>query len=201
MAYIWVMKKENVIFLAIICLLVGFVGGVAAGIRFATKDNAPPAREAVPSQGELTIPSKPNASSPEEMKALEALVKKEPNNLQALIDLGNRYFDAQSFEKAIDVYTRVLKLDPKNADVRTDMAVMYRGLKDYDRAVKELKEAAAMNPGHVNSRYNLGVVLLHDKKDVDGAIAAWEDCLKAGATGEQADRIRQQLVALKTMAR
>jgi Flp pilus assembly protein TadD len=97
----------------------------------------------------------------------------------------------------VDTYERALKIDPKNADVRTDMAIMLRGLKEYDRAVSELRQAAAMDPGHVNSRYNLGIILLHDKGDVKGAAAAWEDCLKAGATGEQAEKIREQLKKLR----
>jgi cytochrome c-type biogenesis protein CcmH/NrfG len=195
------MKKENVIILAILCLIVGFVAGVGAGIRFASKDVPSPAAATAPSQGELVVPSPPNAPSREEIVALEELIRKDPNNLQALIDLGNRYFDAQAFEKAIDAYSKALKLDPRNGNVRTDMAIMYRGLKDYDRAVKELKEAAASDPLHVNSRYNLGIILLHDKKDAQGAIAAWEDCLRAGASGEEAEKIRHQLRALKDMTK
>jgi len=81
--------------------------------------------------------------------------------------------------------------------VRTDLAVMFRGLKQFDRAISELKTAAAGDPNHVNSRYNLGIVLLHDKGDVKGAIAAWEDCLKAGASGDQAEQIREQLKRLR----
>ena len=190
--YFGEMKKENVIILAILCLIVGFVAGVGAGIRFASKDAPSPAATG-PSQGELVVPVQPNASSREEIRALEELIRKDPNNLQTLIDLGNRYFDAHTFDKAIDAYSKALKLDPRNANVRTDMAIMYRGLKDYDRAVKELREAAASDPLHVNSRYNLGIVLLHDKKDAQGAIAAWEDCLRAGASGEEAEKIRHQL--------
>jgi cytochrome c-type biogenesis protein CcmH/NrfG len=187
-------KKESTILIVVVCLLVGFVVGVGAGIKYAS-------REQHPSQGELIPPSANKTPSPDEIHALERVLKRDPNNLQSLIDLGNRYFDAQAFQKAIDLYARALAIDPGNPDVRTDMAVMYRGLKDYDRAVKELEEAAFRNPKHVNSRYNLGVILLHDKKDIKGAMAAWEDCLKAGATGEQAERIRQQLSALKDLSR
>jgi tetratricopeptide (TPR) repeat protein len=104
------------------------------------------------------------------------------------------------YRKAIEFYSRALKIDPGNADVRTDMAVMYRSLKEYDTAVRELREAAAKNPNHVNSRYNLGIILLHDKKDIPGAVAAWEDCLRAGATGEQAETIRRQLKELKGLS-
>lgn len=188
------MKKESVIILVMAGLLAGFVAGVWTGIKFAS-------REERPAQAELTLPPTGKAPTQEETRTLEELVERDSNNLRALVDLGNRYFDAQLFQKAIDVYTRALKIDPKNADVRTDMALMYRGLKDYDRAVKELREAASADPKHVNSRYNLGIILLHDKKDMKGAIAAWEDCLRVGATGEQAEKIRQQLSTLKDLSK
>ncbi len=190
------MQKDKVILLVIVSLLAGFIVGAYAGIRFATKEHIHGPGAEMPGLGGSS-----KAPSGEEISRLESALKADPNNLQILVTLGNAYFDAHQHQKAIDVYSRALKIDPKNADVRTDMAVMYRGLKDYDRAAKELRQAAADNPRHVNSRYNLGVVLLNDKKDVKGAIEAWEDCLKAGATGEQAEMIRQKLKELKDLAK
>ena len=184
------MKKENAIILVIVGVLVGFIAGVGAGIRFASKDVLPPAVTQ-----NAPVPQK--APSESEIRALEGMIAKDPLNQQALIDLGNRYFDGRQFQKAVDTYARVLKIDPKNADVRTDMAIMLRGLKEYDRAISELRQAAAQDPNHVNSRYNLGIILLHDKGDVKGAIAAWEDCLKAGAAGDQAEKIREQIKELR----
>ena len=187
------MKKDTVVVLVIVSLLLGFVAGVAAGIRYASGESRP-------GMAEGPGPAPQKAPSGEEIGKLEAMVKADPNNLEALVSLGNRYFDAHQYRKAVDAYSRALAINPRNPDVRTDMAVMYRGLKDYDRAVKELREAASQDPNHVNSRYNLGIILLHDKKDMKGATAAWEDCLRAGATGEQAEMIRQQLKALRDLS-
>ena len=188
------MQKDKVILLVVVSLLIGFIAGAVTGIKFAPGTLHPAGTEAASQSQPAGMPSE------EETRALERVVEREPNNLQAVISLGNKYFDAHQYRKAIDLYSRALKIDPKNADVRTDMAIMYRSLKEYDAAVRELKEAAAQNPGHVNSRYNLGIILLHDKKDIPGAIAAWEDCLKAGATGEQAETIRRQLKDLKGLS-
>jgi cytochrome c-type biogenesis protein CcmH/NrfG len=188
------MQKDKVIILVIVSLLVGFVIGAIAGIKFGAVDLGGAKTEMTPSSPPAKMPSE------EEIRALERVLEKDPNNLQAIISLGDKQFDAHQYKKAIDLYSRALKIDPGNPDVRTDMAIMYRGLKEYDTAVKELREAAAQNPGHVNSRYNLGIILLHDKKDIRGAIAAWEDCLKAGATGEQAEQIRRQLKELKDIS-
>jgi cytochrome c-type biogenesis protein CcmH/NrfG len=196
MPYIYLpMQKDKVILLVIVSVLIGFIIGAYAGIRFATKEHAlGTGMEAAPDS-----PANPKAPSGEEISRLESALKGDPNNPRILVALGNSYFDAHQHRKAIDIYARVLKIEPKNADVRTDMAIMYRSLKEYDRAAKELRQAAADNPGHVNSRYNLGIVLLNDKKDVKGAVEAWEDCLRAGATGEQAGMIRQKLQELKEL--
>jgi tetratricopeptide (TPR) repeat protein len=180
------MHKNNVILLIIVALLVGFVIGAIAGIKFSSKESPRPVAET-----DGTAPENPKIVSNEDLSHLQ--------NLKALISLGNLYFDSNEPQKAIDMYGRALKIDPVNADVRTDMATMYRNLKDYDKAVKELREAASHNPKHANSRFNLGVVLLHDKKDYKGAITAWEEFLKVEPAGERADTIRQRLGQLRSM--
>jgi cytochrome c-type biogenesis protein CcmH/NrfG len=186
--------KNNVILLIIVALLVGFVIGAIAGIKFSSKESPRPVAET-----DGAAPENPKIVSNEDLSHLQNILKEDSDNLKALISLGNLYFDSNEPQKAIDMYRRALKIDPANADVRTDMATMYRNLKDYDKAVKELREAASHNPKHANSRFNLGVVLLHDKKDYKGAITAWEEFLKVEPAGERADTIRQRLGQLRSM--
>jgi cytochrome c-type biogenesis protein CcmH/NrfG len=190
------MQKNNVILVVIIALLVGFVIGAIAGIKFSSKELPKP-----PGQTDRITSENPKIASPEDSALLQKILKEDPGNLKALISLGNFYFDAGEPQKAIDMYGQALRIDPANADVRTDMAIMYRSLKDYDRAVKELREAASHDPKHANSRFNLGIVLLHDKKDYKGAVIAWEDFLKVEPTGERSDTIRQRLGQLRSMAK
>jgi len=102
-------------------------------------------------------------------------------------------------EKAIDAYTKALEIDSGNADVRTDLGIMYRKKGDFDRAISEFRKAAQADPAHVNSRYNLGVVLLHDKGDIKGAVAAWEDYLKVEPTGPRSENIRAQMGKMREM--
>jgi tetratricopeptide (TPR) repeat protein len=195
------MKNDKVILYVVIALLVGFILGAIAGIKYASNDARQPlAQMSQPEGGSAPPGPQPKPVSAEEVNLLENAVKADPNNLDALVRLGNIYFDANQPQKAIEAYERALKINPKNGDVRTDMAVMYRNLKDYDRAIAELKRAAADDPKHANSRYNLGIILLHDKKDFKGAIAAWEDFLKIEPVGERADMIRERLKQLKGMA-
>jgi Tfp pilus assembly protein PilF len=196
MAYIKNMQKSNVILLIVVALLVGFVIGAIAGIKFSSRElpRAVAQIDAVNSEN-------PKIVSGEDLSLLQNVLKSDPDNLKALISLGNLYFDSNEPQKAIDMYGQALKIDPANADVRTDMAIMYRNLKDYDRAVKELREAASYNKKHANSRFNLGIILLHDKQDYKGAITAWEEFLRVEPTGERSDSIRQRLGQLRSMAK
>jgi len=187
------MKKENVVIFLIVTFIVGFMAGAVAGIKFYS-------REEGRGQPATQDDAAPPAASDGEMNRLEAIVTREPQNLQALVALGNLYFDSKQYQKAIDDYLRALAIDPKNADVHTDLGVMYRAVREYDKAIREFREAARLDPTHKNSRFNLGIVLQYDKKDVDGAIAAWEDFLRVEPTGARADTVRGEVQQLKGLA-
>jgi tetratricopeptide (TPR) repeat protein len=80
------------------------------------------------------------------------------------------------------------------------MGIMYRKLGQFDKAIEEFRKAAQSDPKHANSRYNIGIVLLHDKGDMKGAIKAWEDYLKVDPNSERAQRIKSQIEKMKTMS-
>jgi cytochrome c-type biogenesis protein CcmH/NrfG len=192
------MKKESVVILLIITFVAGFIVGVVSGIKFYSKEkgSGQVVQGGPPPQGSGAPPV-----NPEEINRLETIVRSEPTNLQALVALGNLYFDSNQFQKAIDVYERSLAIDPRNPDVRTDLGVMYRAVKDYDRAVKEFREAARLDPAHKNSRFNLGIVLQNDKKDIQGAVVAWEDFLRVEPSGERASSVKREIEQLKSLAK
>jgi cytochrome c-type biogenesis protein CcmH/NrfG len=134
-----------------------------------------------------------------QIQTLKEIVKKDPKNLAAWVELGNIYFDTNQPKEAIEAYKQYLAIKPDNPDVRTDMGIMHRKLGEFDRAIEEFRTAAQNDPKHVNSRYNLGLVLLHDKGDMKAAIKAWEDYLKVDPSSEKAQRIRAQIEKMKTM--
>jgi cytochrome c-type biogenesis protein CcmH/NrfG len=193
------MKREKAYLFIVVAFLAGFILGAIFGIRYYAGRHAE--SHGAPGPQPVAQGPQPKVNVAQEIAQLEDLLKRDPQNLQALISLGNAYFDSNQFKKAIDVYQKALAIDPKNADVRTDMAIMYRNLKDYDRAIQEFRQAAKDNPGHVNSLFNIAIVMQYDKKDIPGAIAAWENFLKVEPTGDRANMAKAQLEQLKGLAK
>jgi len=184
-------SKTNVILIAFVCLLVGLILGATVAILKTAKGNkiAGPSEE---SQREVPVDRE------EEIQLLKTTLKKDPYNLQTLINLGDAYFDTDRYQEAIDAYSKALAIDPKNPDVRTDMGIMYRKLGQFDKAIEAFRQAAQDQPLHVNSRFNLGIVLKYDKEDFQGAIQAWEDFLKVVPPGdERATMVKQEIEAMK----
>lgn len=82
----------------------------------------------------------------------------DPNNVDALIGLGNLYFDNKQYQEAVDYYRRALRLDPDNPNVRTDLALCYFYLDLSDLAISELEQVVKDYPGFAQAHYNLAIV-------------------------------------------
>ena len=135
-----------------------------------------------------------------EIAQAEEIVRKDPQNYQAWVQIGNDYFDLGEAQKSVDAYQRALAIKGDDPNVLTDMGVMYRQLKDFPKAAAAFRKAMAVAPNHPQSRMNLGVVLMHDMGDKPGAIAAWEDFLRVAPNDPNAENIRRSITELKSQA-
>ncbi len=184
------MKKE-----ALIYVVIALVIGVLVGVIYSNwkSDTAPQA--AAP--GTSSAPPAPVVNYQQQITTLEGIVKTDPENHNAWVQLGNSYFGADQPMKAIEAYDKALELQPDDPNVITDQGVMYRRLGWFDRAIANFRRAAELAPGHPQSRYNLGVVYRYDLADFPKAIAAWEDFLAVSPNGQGADRIRAEIQTMK----
>jgi cytochrome c-type biogenesis protein CcmH/NrfG len=188
-------SRQNVILIAAVSLVVGFILGTTIAILKMNKQ----AKESV-SAGQSQ--KEKDVDPEQDIRLAKAILEKDPRNLEAWITLGNAYFDTDRYQEAIEAYSKALAIDPKNPDVRTDLGIMYRRVGQFDQAVEAFRQAARENPIHVNSRFNLGVVLKYDKKDFKGAIQAWEEFLKLEPILDPDDErpimVRQEIASMKT---
>jgi cytochrome c-type biogenesis protein CcmH/NrfG len=132
------------------------------------------------------------------LAAEERLTAQNPKDVQAWIALGNDYFDTNQAQRAVDAYAKALALQPNNPDVLTDQGVMYRKLQAFDKAVANFQRANQVDPRHVQSIYNLGVVYAFDLKDQAKAIAAWNRVIEVAPQSPQAAQARQNIQELKS---
>ncbi len=174
-------KKTTLMLTALIALVVGFLAGVIySAYKLDSFDHTPghaPPREASREQGE-----RPDYS--DQIHTLEMETSKNPGNVDAWIHLGNLYFDSENIDGAIGAYEKALEITPDNPDVLTDLGVMYRRHGEPEKAVETFSKAISIEPAHAVSRFNKGVVLMHDLNDPNGAIEAWEELLRINPTAK-----------------
>ncbi|WP_163338249.1 tetratricopeptide repeat protein [Desulfopila sp. IMCC35008] len=130
-----------------------------------------------------------NASA---IENLEAEVTGNPENFKAWVQLGHLYYDSDQFDKAISAYTTSLKYHSGDANLLTDLGTMYRRTQQPEKALEWYKKAKAMDPGHLPSRLNEGIVKYYDLADTEGAIASWEELLRIDpeARSQNGEKIR-----------
>jgi cytochrome c-type biogenesis protein CcmH/NrfG len=173
-----VIKRSTALIIAAVCLAAGFLAGMFystgfSGNRKIRKMTINPS----PSPARVSQPQVP-ASPPQPsgvISALEEKVAANPQDADAWARLGHGYFDNDDPTNAIRAYKKSLELKPDNANVLTDMGVMYRRKGNPQEALRCFDKAAAIDPQHRQSRYNKGIVLMHDLKNPEAAIKAWEE--------------------------
>ena len=173
-----------------------FVAGFIAGIVFSAwklekTTGLSPAPSVMPRQQEAP------ADIRTRMADLEKRLTVNPNDVDALIQLGNDYFDVGNHEKAIETYQRALQINPRNPEVFTDMGISYRKLGKSQEAVKAFRKALEVEPDHPIALFNLGIVLRDDLKDYAEALKVWETFLKKAGDSPHAVMVRPWVEQLR----
>jgi cytochrome c-type biogenesis protein CcmH/NrfG len=192
-------KKEIMLIVALIALVIGFLGGIfysafqagpTGSVQTASAPAGPPQQQQ----------SQPNLSNEQarNILSLEQEVAINPTNVGAWTNLGHVYFDTGSFVKAIRAYEKSLELSPGNPNVLTDLGVMYRRNGQPEKALEAFDKAIAKAPNHEQSRFNKGIVLRYDMNDREGAVKVWEDLLRINpsATGPNGQPLSEVIKSL-----
>lgn len=138
------------------------------------------------------------ALSPDvQINTLKDVVRQDPKNLKAWIELGDISMDAGRYQDAVTAFGAALKLDPRDVDVRVDMGTCFRSLGDPQKAIEEYKEALKINPKHANAKRNMGVVYAYDLHQNKEAEKMFQEYLKENPSAPDAADIRQEIAKLK----
>ncbi len=95
----------------------------------------------------------------EAIALLKKVVAAEPNNAEALTNLGMALCQAQLAKDAVPVLQRAIELAPDNVTAHQDLAAAYVQLSQFADAVRELQAALKLAPNLPQLHYNLGLAL------------------------------------------
>ncbi len=127
-----------------------------------------------------------------EINFLKEKVKKDSNNLESYIRLGNLFFDIENKSEAIIYYKKALEIDDTNAEVRIDMGICYFESGDPEIAIDEIKKALEFSPNHPQGLYNLGIINYSTGRTVEAA-EWWNKYLAVEPQGRLADKAKEYI--------
>ena len=176
-------------------LLIGWILGAQTGTRPAAAIAGGAGQPAAaPASGGAAAPPLNVARATE----LERRAKAEPGNADIRVELGNVYMDAKRFDLAIPWYEGALQINPRDVNASTDLAVCYYNTNQVDRALAQIDKSLAIDPGHVKTLFNQGVIRAWGREDLTGAIASWERVVALDPNGEDGRRAKAAIDTLKS---
>lgn len=118
---------------------------------------------------------------------LIGIVNREPSNAEALFELGESFFQANQFEKAIEWFNRLLAVDPNNVHARTDIGTSHFNMGRTEEAKKAWLDALKIDPDDVQLHYNMGFLYANSEpQDLEAAKREWEIVVKLDPTSNLA---------------
>jgi Flp pilus assembly protein TadD len=171
------MKRETIIFTACGFLLGLTLGSFVIGPKIAQSKlaGAPVVAESAPvetTSAPATATGNPMGAVMQQLASLKEAVAKNPNDADALGQLGEMYMQAAKFPQAAEYLQRALAVRD-DAAMRMDLGICYKQTNQPEKALAEFQRSAAMAPDQWQPLFNEAIVLLDLKRtDEARAVAA-----------------------------
>jgi cytochrome c-type biogenesis protein CcmH/NrfG len=179
-------KRQKIVFIILTVILsIGLLSSSAVwlGGSFSTVEDP---------QTSSTAPS-------DTISELQAKVRSNPQDSQAVATLARVYTDAGKFEEAKQIYTQAVTLNPNDGALRVDQAWNSFMAGNSDDAAAILSEEIKRHPDNKDAHFLYGQVLAHGKKDYKNGIAELEKFIELVKTGDEAAQARQMIEQWKNM--
>jgi len=178
-------------------LVVGWIVGDQQARRAQATAAAAQSVTAAPAQAETR-----QAPALDEQKAaaLRSVAEQDPRNVRVRAELAHLYFDAERYQDAIGWYEQAFALDSKNADVSTDLGVSYYYTNQADKALAQFDKSLGINPAHVKTLLNQGIVRAFGKQDMAAASESWQKVVDAAPGTPEAAAAQRAIESLRSAA-
>ena len=94
----------------------------------------------------------------------ELAVELQPGHQSVLLALGKSYYDVREHEKSADVFKMLVKQDSSNAYFYKQLAQCCYKLLEWDEAIELLEKSFVINPRDANVAFQLGGLLVNQKR-------------------------------------
>ena len=169
------MSKDNIVFTAFGFLLGLVIGSMVIGPRLAERSAGSPTRAEASSEPAPAAAPPQTASTGgnpmgavfQRINTLKQEIERDPNNADAVSQLGTMYMDAGKFPQAIEYFERALKIreDPQ---LRTDLGICYRNNGDAAKSLAQFRQVVQSNPEQWQALFN-EVIILAETRRMDEA--------------------------------
>ena len=198
------MKLESAVY-AVAGMCFGIIlGWVIAAQQLRSGALAPTAQAApaAPAQSANTPQQRQKPALDEaKVQSLTTIVKADPKNGGAMLQLANTYFDAEQFTEAISWYERTLQVEPTNVNANTDLGVSYYYVNRTDEALATFEKSLKMDPNHTKTLLNQGIVLAFGKEDLKGAAVEWQKVVDLAPSSPEGEAARRALEGVAAAAK
>jgi len=96
-------------------------------------------------------------------------LQKEPENVDILAELGNRFMFMRAWEKALSFWKRLLAIQPDNKMALNQEGVCYFELKQYEKARDTFLKLVKIDNKNYRAYYNLAMLYKYYLNDKDKA--------------------------------
>jgi len=200
------MSRDNVVYTLcglLLGLVIGsfLVGPKLARSKLAGQDEIPASSSAAPESASMPAAAAGGAAaSPmeqvrQQLELLKKQVAQNPNDFDALVQLGNMYMDVSKFPQAIDYFNRALTVR-EEPSVRTDLGICYKQSGQNAQARDAFRKVASEQPDQWQAIYNLAIVD-GELKDYTDARAQLAKLKQMRPDDPQVTKLEQALAAVK----
>jgi len=202
------MSRDNIVYTAcglLLGLVIGsfLLGPKLARSKLAGPDQIPSSTSAAPAPESAAMPAAPSggaASSPmeqvrQQLEMLKKQIAQNPNDFDALVQLGNMYMDVSKFPQAIEYFNRALAVR-EEPSVRTDLGICYKQSGQMQQARDAFQRVASEQPDQWQAIYNLAIVD-GEMKDYTAARAELVKLKQMRPDDPQVVKLEQALAAVK----
>lgn len=107
-------------------------------------------------------------------------LKENPNDLDALTNIGNGFYSSGEYDSALYYYNKILKIDASNSSGLYNKALVFQQQKNYSQSTEVIRQCLSIYPEYTDALLLLGDNYYLDQKYND-AIVWYEKAYDQGA--------------------